>query len=200
MSVRIKRHWFREDGERGPADCASAMAAAVWKASVHGIASVRKARFAVSVGLPFIGVLSEFLAFLIAAADRIAYRHDPGPWRQDFTTALVRRLAGIYQENLEHLAGADAGGEHQRRFIDLVNERMAEYADFDYGQDGPDFAFRRYFGSRVESMLPDPEDRRWALDQIMSIQAPEAVEVVERGMRGLLGIDPKPRRRSAGGD
>jgi hypothetical protein len=194
MNVRIKRHWFKEETDRCPADAATAMAAAIWKTSVHGLQSIRKARFAVDVGLPFIGVLSEFLAFLATVTDRIAYRHAEGEWRQAFTTALATRLAEIYQENLDYLIGP---GEYRRRFIDLVNARMGEYAEFDYGDDGPDFGFRRYFGSLVEAMLPDPEDRRWALDQIMSVQAPEAVEVVERGIRGLLGIDPKARRRAA---
>lgn len=199
MTVRIKRHWFRDEGERGPADAASAMAAAIWKTSVHGLQAVRKARFAVEVGMPFVGVLAEFLAFLITAADRIAYRHDDGDWRRAFTTALATRLAEIYQDNLDYLVGSAGDGEQKRRFIDLVNARMGEYAEFEYAEDGPDFGFRRYFGSRIEAMLGDPDDRRWVLDQIMSVQAPEAVEVVERGLRGLLGIDPKPRRRAAAG-
>lgn len=199
MSVRIKRHWFKEEVERGPADTASATAVAVWKAAVHGIQSVRRAKFAVEVGSPYIGVLTEFLVFLASSADRIAYRHDPGLWRQAFTTALALRLADIYQENLDHLVGPRPEGGHRRHFIDLLNCRMAEYAEFDYGNDGPDFGFQRYFGSCVEAVLADPEDRRWILDSIMSIQAPAAVEVVERGLRGLLGSDPKPRRPAVGG-
>ena len=199
MTVRIKRHWFREGAERSPSDAASATAAAVWKAAVHGLKSVREAKFAVDVGTPYIGVLTEFLVFLVAAADRIAYRHDTGEWRVAFTTALAKRLADIYQENLDHLVGPLADGGHRRHFIELLNERMAEYAEFDYGDDGPDFGFRRYFGSRIEVVLPDADDRRWVLDAIMSIQAPEAVEVVERGLRGLLGIDPKPRHHAVGG-
>ncbi|MBS1189498.1 MAG: hypothetical protein H6R10_1290 [Rhodocyclaceae bacterium] len=200
MSVRIKRHWFKEDSERSAADAAGATAVAVWKAAAHGLQSVRKAKFDVQVGTPYLGVLTEFLLFLITAADRIVYRHDQAEWRQAFMAALAKRLSEIYQENLDHLVGPVENGGHRRRFIDLLNARMAEYAEFDYGDDGPDFGFRRYFGSRIEAVLTDPDDRRWVLDAIMSIQAPEAVEVVERGLRGLLGIDPKPRRRAAGGE
>lgn len=199
MTVRVKRHWFREDSERGPAEAASATAVAVWKAAVQGLKSVRQAKFAVDVGPAYIAVLTEFLLFLATAADRIAYRHDPGEWRQAFTTALATRLADLYQENLDYLVGPPTEGSHGRNFIDLLNRRMAEYAEFEYGPDGPDFSFRRYFGSCVEAVLADPDDRRWALDSVMSVQAPEAVEIVERGLRGLLGIDPKPRRRAVGG-
>ncbi|MDR2189600.1 MAG: hypothetical protein LBE62_16385 [Azonexus sp.] len=199
MSVRVKRHWFRDERERPPTAIATAIAAAIWKASAHGLQSVRRAEFAVDAGGPFIDVLAEFLALLVTAADRIAYRHDDGEWRQAFTTALVIRLAEIYQENLDHLIGPAADGGRQRRFIDLINRRMGEYAEFEYDESGPDFGFRRYFGACIEAVLPDPDDRRWALDQMMSIEAPQAVAVVERGMRGLLGIDPKPRRHAAAG-
>jgi hypothetical protein len=75
---------------------------------------------------------------------------------------------------------------------------MAEYADFGYAEDGPEFGFLRYFGTCIEEALPDPADRRWVLDQIMATQAPEAIESVERGMRGVLGLDPKPPRRVEG--
>jgi hypothetical protein len=199
MSIRIKRHWFKEGAERDAAASATVIATAIWKTAMNGLQTVRKARFAVDIGAPYIAVLAEFVTFLVAAADRIAYRHDQGEWRQEFTAALAKRLAEIYQDNLEHLFGPDPAGGYRRAFIELINTRMGEYADCDYTEAGPDFAFLRYFASCVESLLSDPDDRRWALDQIMTVQAPEAIETVERGMRGILGIDPKPRRQAIGG-
>ena len=105
--------------------------------------------------------------------------------------ALARRLATIYQENLDQLIGplsaaADSPARnHADVFIDLLNRRMAEYAEFDYDESGPEFAFLRYFGNCVAAALPDSPDQRWVLDQIMASQAPEAIEIVERGMRGV---------------
>lgn len=199
MAIRIKRHWFKEGAERGPADSASVIATVIWKTSTHGLQTVRQAKFAVEVGAPYLAVLGEFVALLVVAADRLAYRHDQGEWRQAFTVALVKRLAEIHHDNLEDLAGPNPEAGYKRRFIDLLNARMDEYAEFEYSDDGPDFAFLRYFGSCVEALLADPDDRRWALDQLMTVQAPAAIEVVERGMRGILGIDPKPRRQAVGG-
>lgn len=197
MAIRVKRHWFKEGGERKPEELATVVAATIWKVSMHGLQSVRKADFAVDVGAPYMAALAEFVVFLAAVADRIAYRHDPGDWRQAFTVAMAKRLAEIHEENLDQLAGRD--DRHKRRFIDLLNTRMAEYADFEYGDQGPDFGFQRYFGSCVEAAIVDPDDRRWILDQIMTVQAPEAVEVIERSLRGLLGIDPKPSKRAGSG-
>ncbi len=194
MSLRIKRHWFRDESERDVAASASVVAATVWKASVHGLQNLRKARFTVDIGGPYIALLDEFLAFLVTAADRIAYRHQEGEWREAFTVALATRLADIYQENMDYLVGPDPA--HRQRFIDLLNSRMAEYAESMYEADAPNAGFLRQFGYRVTEVLVDEADWRWALDQVMSVQAPEALESVESAMRGVLGIDPKPRRRA----
>jgi hypothetical protein len=205
VTVRIKRHWFEDGRERSPEEKASVVAVAAWKCATHGLQGLRKAKFSVDVGVPFIRVLAEFLAFLVTAADRMAWLHgltaDDGSegagWREAFLNALARRVADLYRENLDQLIGPDesrAGG-HATNFIDLLNRRMAEFAEFDYTEDGPDFGFMRYFGSCIEAALPDPADRRWVLDQIMATQAPEAIETVESAMRGVLGLDPKPARR-----
>jgi hypothetical protein len=208
MSIRIKRHWFEDGRQRSPEEKASVVAVAAWKSATHGLQGLRKAKFAVDVGVPFIRVLAEFLVFLVTVADRLAYLHGPtaedGPegagWREAFLNALARRVADLYRENLDQLIGPDetrAGG-HGVNFIDLLNRRMAEFAEFDYTDDGPDFGLMRYFGTCIEEALPDPADRRWVLDQIMATQAPEAVETVESAMRGVLGLDPKPARRREG--
>ncbi|HET6719444.1 MAG TPA: hypothetical protein VFH22_07335 [Rhodocyclaceae bacterium] len=217
MAVRIKRHWFQDGRERSPEEQATVIAVAVWKSATHGLQGLRKAKFSVDVGDPFIRVLAEFVVFLVTVADRVAYLHvppadagevteiaDQPDWRQAFTVALARRLATIYQENLDQLIGpltvsaASPARNHADVFIELLNRRMAEYAEFDYDENGPEFAFLRYFGNCVAAALPDSADQRWVLDQIMASQAPEAIEIVDRGMRGVLGLDPKPQRQREG--
>lgn len=201
MSLRLKRHWFREGAVRGAPACASVVAAAVWKASVHGVKTLRAARFSVDAGAPFIAILDELLTFLVAVADRIAYRHDPGEWREVFTVALATRVGEIYGENLEGLVGPASDGGHRQRFNALLNERMDELAALPYEAEGPNAGFLRQLGYRIAAVLGDEADRRWALDQVMSVEGPEAVEAIESVMRGVLGIDPKPlRRASAGGE
>jgi hypothetical protein len=217
MAVRLKTHWFQEGRERGPEQQASVIAAAIWKTAIHGLDGLRKAKYTVDVGAPYLSVLTEFLLFLATAADRWAYlagereERFAGDWRVGFTTALAKRLGDIYRENMEHLVGPFVGGErfgtlavprpdgYAQHFIALLNERMAEYADFGFADEGPEFAFMRYFGSCIEECLPDAEDRKWVLDQVISVQAPEALKIVGRGMRGVLGADDEPRRpRSRG--
>ena len=37
----------------------------------------------------------------------------------------------------------------------------------------------------------DEQDKAWVIDQLMAIEAPEAVEMVEKAMRGFLHTEPK---------
>ena len=48
----------------------------------------------------------------------------------------------------------------------------------------------------------DDKDSAWIIDQIMAIQAPEAVDMIEKTLRNLLEEAPRPARRRAseGGD
>lgn len=221
MAVRVKTHWFQEGRKRGPEQQASVIAAAIWKTGVHGLDGLRKAKFTVDVGAPYIAVLTEFLLFLATAADRWAYLSTQGggerdsAWRESFTGALARRLADVYRDNMENLIGpfvpgarfgtlsVPQPGGYAEYFIAALNERMAEYADFDFDDKGPDFAFMRFFGSCIEEVIADPEDRKWVLDQVMTVQAPEALEIVARGMRGIVGGErsSEPQRpRGVAGD
>jgi hypothetical protein len=50
----------------------------------------------------------------------------------------------------------------------------------------------------------DDKDSWWIIDQMMSIEAPEAIEMLEKTFRNLLEKEPlelrKPRRRKVSGD
>jgi hypothetical protein len=41
------------------------------------------------------------------------------------------------------------------------------------------------------------KDQRWVKDQLMAIEVPEALEMVKRGMEGVLSTEVRPRRRAA---
>ncbi len=198
--LRIKTHWFRDGQPRAAADVASALSATIWRTANHRIQNLRQGRFDVGAGVAYVEVLVELLCLLIVAADRIAYRHDPGAWRVDFTTALSQRTGELLRDSFDDLLGPAPGGGYRHRFIEHLNRRAAEYAEFGYGPDGPDFALLRHFGAVVADLMEDPDDRRWALDQAMTVEGPEGVDVVERAMRGLLGVDPKPRRSAVSGE
>jgi hypothetical protein len=81
--------------------------------------------------------------------------------------------------------------------VDLANQRGADYADFAWDEkEGPDFGFRRFFGSRLLEIVPE-KDHAWVIDQIMEIEVPEAVKALEATLQGLFAPPgaARPRRR-----
>lgn len=191
--IRLKTHWFRDATQREPQQVANALAAIVWRTADVRLKNLRKGRFEIAAGPDYLAVLAEILCFLVVVADRVAYRHHPGPWREAFTGALAIRVGELLQDSFDDLLGPIPEG-YRKRFVDRLNRRAAEYADFAYGGDGPEFAFLRHFGNLLTDAMSDPDDRRWALDQAMTVEGPECVDVIEKSMRGLLGLEPRPKR------
>ena len=205
-AIRIKNRWFRDSAGKSAAEQASAMAFIVWRLARRMLERMRGADFAIDAGRPYFDFMREVLVFLIALADRIAHGRLAPEARAEFTVALVRHVARTLADNEDELLGAAPAGapSHGDAFVDLVNEIVQHYAEFGAdpqpppGSDvfHPDFAFVRYLGTRLAPTVPEDE-RRWVLDQVMAVEAPEAVAQVQRSMRELFDPSPRRARRAA---
>ena len=201
-NIRLKSQWFKTDTPKTPQQAAGAMAFIVWRVAHNTLTQMRSAQFDIDIGAQYFAFLREWLVFLIQVADRMAHERMGADERVVFTTALVRRVADHLADNEDRLLGVPPPGEesHQDRFIDLFNMLSSHYADFGHGADGPDFAFMRYLGHRLEALMPE-KDQNWVVDQVMAIEAPEAVEMLQRSLHGLLSNAPRaPRRAGVSGD
>jgi hypothetical protein len=198
--MRIKSHWFNSDREKTPQEIAGALAFTIWRIADNALKSTRNANFEIAIGPQYFLFLSEFLVFLIQVADRIAYRQLPAEARLAFTSALANRVAETLAENQSRLIGSSIAA-HKQHFIDQLNGRAGEYANFNYDVDGPEFAFTRYLAYCMRAVMDD-KDVEWVIDQMMSVTAPEAVDMVEKTMRDLFETEPRqPRtRKVAAGD
>ncbi|MCZ2098602.1 MAG: hypothetical protein LC121_20550 [Anaerolineae bacterium] len=194
--MRLKTHWFRDATPRDPAQIANALSSIVWRSADARLRNLRKGDFEIAAGPHYLQVLVEILVFLSVVADRIALRYQSPEWRAAFTQALVGRVGGLLQDSFDDLLGPAPGGGYRKRFIDRFNIRVAEYGEFEYHPHGPEFALLRFFGDLLTQAMPDAGDRRWALDQAMTVEGPECVDVIEKSMRGLLGLEPRPARRA----
>ena len=192
--MRIKSQWFKDDKPKTAKQNASVIAFIAWRLAQNAVNQMRAAQFDIDPGPQYFAFLSEFLIFLIQVADRIAYGQLEGAHRADFTTALVIRVAEILEENQDTWLGSPAERTYKSRFIDLFNEESTDYATLGYGEAGPDFVFLRYLGNRVMDIMIK-KDRSWVIDQIMEIEAPQAVADIKRGMQGLFDRSPRPARR-----
>jgi len=203
---RLKTHWFRHEDSRGAGQQASAGAFIVWRIARHTLDRTRHAGYSVEIGTPYFRFLREVLAFLVALADRIAYARLQPDARREFVVALVSHLARILQDSEDDLIGPAPAGEpsHADTFIDLVNELAQHYAEFEADPTvasapagfAPGFAFLRYLGTRLEPGLP-PQDRGWIVDQVIEVQAPEAVSMLQQSLQDLFDPPVRRARRAA---
>ncbi|MDE1949183.1 MAG: hypothetical protein KGI35_11250, partial [Burkholderiales bacterium] len=196
-TLRIKSTWFKPGADKTPEQNASAMAFIAWRVAVKALQNLRAAGFSIDAGPPYFGVVRELLVFLLAATDRLAYARLGVEARAAFTPALVRRVAEILAENESELIDAPTGQDFAGLFIEQFNRVGAQYGEFDWSEsEGPDFAFMRYLGSRLEALLP-AEDRRWIVEQVMAAEAPAAAVMLARAMQGLWSTEPWRTRRAA---
>jgi hypothetical protein len=42
------------------------------------------------------------------------------------------------------------------------------------------------------------KDQRWVVDQVMASEVPDALEMVKRGLQGVLSTEPRPKRSGRG--
>lgn len=198
MAIRIKSQWFQSERPKSAQETASAMAFIVWRVTQNMLKQMREAKFDIDVGPQYFAFMREVLVFLTQVVDRMAFARMSGEERAAFTTAMVVRVAEILEESELEWLGAPPAGEESRRnqFIDLCNEQADAYAEFGHGPEGPDFGFVRYLGHRIELIMPK-KDQRWVIDQVMAIEAPEALEMVRRGLDGVLSTEPRAPRRNA---
>ncbi|OGS94213.1 MAG: hypothetical protein A3H31_07325 [Gallionellales bacterium RIFCSPLOWO2_02_FULL_57_47] len=198
--MRIKSNWFKNGRKRTPQEIAGALAFVIWRIGDNALKNTRNAKFEIAIGTQYFSFLGEFLIFLIQVADRIAYRQLSAEDRMAFTSALANRVAETLAENQSRLIG-NSIEKHKQYFIDMLNQRAGEYADFKYNNNGPDFAFTRYLGYCMREVM-DEKDAAWVIDQMMGIEAPEAVTMVEKTMHDLFETEPRqPRsRKTVSGD
>ncbi len=194
MAIRIRSHFHSGGRERSAAELASVIAMLGWKLSQDAIRRMRAAQYDIDIGRQYFDFVCEYLAFMLHAADRIAYRALAADKRVAFTTALALKLADVVEDNRDMLIAEPEPGRCRRHFIALANLRGGEYADFAYDEKaGPDFGFRRYFGSRLLEIVPE-KDQAWVIDQIMKIESPEAVKALEATLAGLFAPPGEARR------
>ena len=70
--MRIKSQWFREDAQKSATEIGGASAFIVWRVAQNALKNMRNAGYELPPGAPYFAFLAKFLAFLVAAADRIA--------------------------------------------------------------------------------------------------------------------------------
>ncbi len=206
MAIRIRSSFHSRGKPRSQASLASVIAMLCWKLAIDSIKRMREAKFDIDLGRSYFDFVCEHLAFLAHLADRIAYRDLSPELRAEFTQALAKRLSEVVEDNADMLISDSPPGACRQHFLALFNQAGTDYSEFDYGEKGPDFGFRRCFASRIREGVPE-KDKNWVYDQVMEIEVPEGVKALEKTLAGLFsaGDDEettprRKRRESVSGD
>lgn len=194
--MRVKSTWFRPGRPRNPDEVAGALAFITWRVAQNMLKSMRKADFDIDPGPQYFDFLAEAVAFAIQVAWRLVHSRYDDAGRVAFMTELANRTGEELAENQARLLGAEEPAVIKARFIELLNRRNAEYAEFGFAPEGPDFAFLRYFATLVSELMPE-KDKRWTWDQVMAIEGPEAAATVAKSIKGLFDETPRRPRRAA---
>jgi hypothetical protein len=183
---RTKSRFFAKDKARDPETLASVAAFTIWRLGLNTIKRMRSAQFEIEASPQYFEFLREYLVFLIQVADRFAFARLALAERRVFTVSMVRRLAELLAENQSRLLG-DAHEVIRNGFIDRFNVCADDYAELEFdGRTGPDFAFMRYCSHALQTVVAE-QDRAWVADQVMTIEAPEAVETLRKLIDNVVG-------------
>ncbi len=192
--MRVKSQWFKNERAKTTREIGGAAAFIAWRVAQNSLRNMRKADFEIEPGEQYFDFLAEWLIFIVQIADRIAYEKLSPEAREEFTAVMANRVGDILADNRNELLGpADADEQtesYKGRFIDLLNLRSFDYADFDYSESRVDYGFLRYLAERLSQVVGE-RDAIWVRDQVMEIEAPDVVESIRKGMRGLLGEAPR---------
>lgn len=199
MALRLKTVFFKNAGGRSTAETASVLASTIWRISDEVVANLSKWDCDIVTPERGMRILGEMAAFLLHMSDRMAHGRMAEAERARFIQVAGQRLGEIVQENVRAMVGDD-GFDYKGNFIDLLNRRGADYATFECAPDKPSFPILRYLGLAVRELMLE-SDQHWVADQIMDIQAPEALGMLKKTVDGLLAPQSaRPARRAVSGD
>ncbi|GMQ88990.1 MAG: hypothetical protein BMS9Abin09_0434 [Gammaproteobacteria bacterium] len=183
LQVRIRSRWNNKKKERSLEEVAGALAFIEWRIASNALLDLENEGFQTDTQSQRLDVLQEFSAFLIHVTDRLVHDLMNEEERERFIVALALKMADTYHDN--RLDADGSGRNYRQPFIDTLNTRMADYAEFVFEDRQPGYAFKRYLGEAVTHTMGD-RDRKWISDQVMEIEVPDMLKTLEKGLKDLF--------------
>jgi hypothetical protein len=184
VALRVKSHWHNETLDRSLEDIGSALAFNSWRLAKDKAISLHGEDFVYDTDEQRMKVIAEYLIFQVQIIDRMAHgtlgMDDES--RRILIVSFVKNLAGHMQNNCLDLFGP---GDYGKPFIDAVNKRAGEYADFNFTGDGPSYPFYRHLGHEIQQIMGEKGTNRWVIDQVMDRDGPD---IAKRMMRVIVDL------------
>ncbi|KPK40754.1 MAG: hypothetical protein AMJ69_01125 [Gammaproteobacteria bacterium SG8_47] len=180
--MRVRSKWKAKGKPRSVEDVGSTLAFIAWQIGGQGVLNLENEGFQTDDRRQRLAVIEEFAAFVLHLTDRLCYDELEQGQRAAFIVAIARKLADHIYNNMREIG---LEGDHRTAFIELLNARMADYAEMPFGQGEPGFQMVRLFGDNVTRVMGE-RDKKWITDQIMAIEAPLALKTLKRALNDLL--------------
>lgn len=184
MKIRIKSRWNDKGRERTAEDTGSVLGFNLWRIAGANVLHLENEGFQTDTYNQRLDVVAELLGFFVHVVDRMTsekeYSEDE---RRDLITALALNLAKTMHDN--RMDVNEEKEDYKAQFIQVLNERMAEYADFAYDGNEPGFQMKRRVGEHVTEVMGE-KDKKWVTDQIMDIEIPDALKTFKKVARNIL--------------
>jgi hypothetical protein len=180
----VKSRWAKADRRHSPAEAAGALAFIAWRIAGQTVLHLENEGFQTDTQRQRLDIMAELLAFLVHVTDRWLAEPFDHDQRQAFISQYARKLADYMHDNRVDFEGR--GEDFRGPFIELLNARMADYADFSFSDGQPGYACKRYLGEQVTERMGE-KDRKWVSDQVMEIEVPEMLKPLGKGFKDLTG-------------
>ncbi|NWG86272.1 MAG: hypothetical protein HXY26_01980 [Hydrogenophilaceae bacterium] len=185
--VRVRTVWFNKDGkQRSEEETASVIASTIWRLCDKGIDNLSKADYDIITPQRGFKIIGELSCFLVHYTDRLVYGRIDEDSRSALISAIGKRLAEIMEQNILDFTGGqkDPDYDYQAGYIDLLNRRMVDYAEFEFPTDKASFQALRFLSLMVREVM-DKSDKTWIQDQLMDIEVPEMLGTLKKQVDGF---------------
>ncbi len=177
--MRIRSHWNKKGKARTIEETAGALAFIEWRIAAQTLLNLENEGFQTDTQRQRLDVLQ------VHVTDRLVHGDLEEDQRQQFIVALAVKMADTYHDNRVDAEGR--GQDFRPGFIDILNQRLANYAECSFNDGKPGYEFKRYLGECVTNTMGD-RDRKWISDQVMDIEVPEMLKTLKKGLKDLFDI------------
>jgi hypothetical protein len=185
VKIRVKSKWSDKDRERSATDIGSALAFNLWRIAGANVLHLENEGFQTDTYNQRLDVIAELVSFFVHVVDRMVSAKDYSDEdRKDLITSMALNLAKTMHDNRQDVN--ENRDDYKEPFIQLMNERMGEYAEFTFDDaDTASFQLRRRVGEHVQEKM-GAKDNKWVTDQVMDIEIPDALKTFKKVTRNLL--------------
>jgi len=196
QKARIRTGWKNRQKQISVADFANALSAILWRLSLNAAKNLHQQGFEYRSDDQRLGVIAEYLFFLMHCSDRLMVKQFESEDRIIFVHALAADCQRHYLQNRLEISATQSTPEV---FINGYNSRSSSYSLTDFPNNQPGYEMYRAFGASVQQIMGNDQTNKWVTDQVMEIDGPEVFEIFKKSLLKLkrgAGVATERRPRS----